>query len=158
MKYCQNILFTATIYLRNTNDILMNIKISDLKLHSESFKIHSSDNKAQQSSLFQWKKGTNKCKPLKRITQRTASQSITASRHESSISIDKFLAFVTCKVLHFNGQSRIKQKHRSKERNKSFSFKCYFIASHSYLCLAEKLPIKVYTLLRLRTVFHKLFD
>jgi len=56
LKYCQNILFAATIYLRNTNDILMNIKISDLQLHSESFKINSSDNKSQQSKLFQWKK------------------------------------------------------------------------------------------------------
>jgi len=56
MKYCQNIMFAATIYLKNTNDILMNIKISDLQLHSESFKINSSNNKAQRSRLFQWKK------------------------------------------------------------------------------------------------------
>jgi hypothetical protein len=62
MKYCQNKLFAATIYLRNTNDILMNIKISDLKLHSKSFKINFSD-KAQQSTLFQWtkKEQINEC-------------------------------------------------------------------------------------------------
>jgi len=34
----------------------MNIKISDLQLHSESFKINSPDNKTQQSRLFQWEK------------------------------------------------------------------------------------------------------
>jgi hypothetical protein len=60
MKYCQNILFAATIYLRNTNDILMNIKISDPQLNSESFKMNSSDNTAQQSRLFQWGKKCNK--------------------------------------------------------------------------------------------------
>jgi len=44
--------------------------------------------------------------PLKRITQRTASQSMTASRQDSAaICMDKVLAFVTCKVLHLNGQS-----------------------------------------------------
>jgi len=60
MKYCQNTLFAATIYYGNTNDILMNIKISDLQLHCESFEINFSDNKTQQSRLFQWDKGTKK--------------------------------------------------------------------------------------------------
>lgn len=130
MKYCQNIMFAATIYLRNTNDILMNIKISDLQLHSESFKMNSSDNTAQRSRVLQYKR-TKKWMPLKRIAQRTASQSMRASHHDPAMSVDKVLALLTCKVLHFNGQSPIMQKHKRINGNKTISFKCYFISSHS---------------------------
>lgn len=35
---------------------------------------------------------------------------MTASRQDSAISMDKALAFVTCKVLHFNGQPPINVK------------------------------------------------
>jgi hypothetical protein len=49
------------------------------------------------------------------------------------------------------------QKHKRIKRNKIISFKCSFISSHSYVYLAKKLPIKVYTILRHTTVFPKLF-